>query len=256
VNGELLRGGVNTVLRTGDLVRRPAGPWTATVQALLAHVAAAGFPGAPRPHGMDEQGRDVVEFVPGDVPAYPVPAYARSDASLRRVATLLRDLHDATVDFAAPVGATWYLPPREPPEVVCHGDIAPYNCVFRDGVPVAFIDFDTAHPGPRVWDVAYAAYRFVPLTDPDGPDGHGHLDEQARRLRLMCDSYRLDAPDRAALIATMLDRLDALVDHIHVRAAAGDAAFASHLAMGHVDLYLSDAAYIGAHEEVLTAAVA
>jgi len=36
--------------------------------------------------------------------------------------------------------------------------------VFRKGMPVALIDFDTAHPGPRIWDVAYAAYRFVPLT--------------------------------------------------------------------------------------------
>jgi len=51
-------------------------------------------------------------------------------------------------------------PSHVPAEVICHGDVAPYNCVFRDGRPVAFIDFDTAHPGVRIWDLAYAAYRF------------------------------------------------------------------------------------------------
>jgi hypothetical protein len=36
------------VVRVGDTVRRPAGPWTPTVHALLGHLHAAGFRGAPR----------------------------------------------------------------------------------------------------------------------------------------------------------------------------------------------------------------
>jgi aminoglycoside phosphotransferase (APT) family kinase protein len=48
---------------------------------------------------------------------------------------------------------------------------------MTDGRPVALIDFDVAHPGPRAWDLAYAAYRFVPLT------AGGHAREQLRRLR-------------------------------------------------------------------------
>src|SRR5262249_49783642 len=42
-----------------DTVRRPAGPWTPAVHALLTHLHAAGFHGAPRPLGIDEHGREI-----------------------------------------------------------------------------------------------------------------------------------------------------------------------------------------------------
>jgi hypothetical protein len=45
------------VVRVGDTVRRPAGPWTPAVHALLAHLHAVGFHGAPAPLGIDQQGR-------------------------------------------------------------------------------------------------------------------------------------------------------------------------------------------------------
>jgi hypothetical protein len=53
------------VVRVGDTVRRPAGPWTPAVHALLAHLHEVGFHAAPRPLGLDERGREVLEFVPG-----------------------------------------------------------------------------------------------------------------------------------------------------------------------------------------------
>ncbi len=34
-------------------------------------------------------------------------------------------------------------------------DFAPYNITFVDGCVHGIIDFDTLHPGPRIWDVAY-----------------------------------------------------------------------------------------------------
>ena len=55
-------------------------------------------------------------------------------------------------------------------EVICHNDFAPYNLMFEDGRLTGVIDLDLASPGPRVWDMAYTAYRFVPLTDPANPD--------------------------------------------------------------------------------------
>ena len=60
------------VVRVGDTVRRPAGPWTPAVHALLAHLHAAGFDGAPRPLGIDEQGREVLTFISGPV-VWPAP---------------------------------------------------------------------------------------------------------------------------------------------------------------------------------------
>ncbi len=245
----LAGGGVNQVTRLGDTVRRPVGPWTPTVHRLLDHLAAGGFTGAPRAHGLTEDGRrEILDFVPGEVGHYPLPPYARTDDALRAVAVLLRGLHDASADFPRRPDDVWYLPPREPAEVICHGDAATYNCVFRDGVPVAFIDFDTAHPGPRVWDVAYTAYRFVPLHAPGSDEGTLPPPEQGRRFRLLADAYGLTPDERDALVRTVSDRLHALVRMMTERAAAGDAAFARHLADGHHRRYLADAAYALAHD--------
>ncbi|WP_432934183.1 phosphotransferase enzyme family protein [Microbispora sp. CA-135349] len=245
---ELTGGGVNRVVRVGGTVRRPARRWTPVVHALLGHLAAVGFGGAPRAHGCDGEGREVLDFVPGEVPDYPLPSYVTADEALVAVGTLLRDYHDATVGFAPAEDAGWYFPARAPAEVVCHGDVAPYNCVFREGRPVAFIDFDTAHPGPRVWDVAYAAYRFVPMHDP-GRDGSAPgVEEQARRLRVFADAYGLVAEDREVLVETARARLEHLVAHMRAEAAAGHEAFAAHVAEGHDLLYFTDSAHMARHE--------
>ncbi len=235
-----LRGGVNQVVRYGARVHRPAGPWTPAVHALLRHVAGTGFAGLPRVYGFDDSGREILEYIPGTVPADPPPAYVNGDPALTATARLLRDYHDATTGFVAPAGAVWYFPPRAPVQVICLGDVAPYNTVYRDGLPVAFIDVDTACPGPRLWDVGYAAYRFVPLTDPARDPGAPPLAEAARRLRLFCDAYRLPGPERRALIPAAAARLAELATHIETQAAAGHPAFARHLADGHPALYRAD----------------
>jgi Ser/Thr protein kinase RdoA (MazF antagonist) len=248
MTGEPMAGGVNTVLRIGDRVHRPAGQWTPAVHAVLEHLAAKGFSGAPRAHGFDAEGREVVDFVPGDVPGSEAVV---SDEALAEVGALLRSLHDATAGFVPPAGATWYFEPREPPEVICHGDVAPYNTVFRAGRPVALIDFDTAHPAPRVWDVAYAAYRFVQLVEDGAP-----AQEQARRLALFVDAYGLGARDRAVLPDTVIARLEHLVGFMRRQAAAGHPAFSRHVAEGHDRYYLGNIAHIGRHRAVLEAVLA
>ncbi|RKT02434.1 hypothetical protein BX286_0335 [Streptomyces sp. 3211.6] len=52
-DGATDRGSVTTVRRVGETIRRPAGPWTPAVQALLAHLESAGFTRAPRAPGTD-----------------------------------------------------------------------------------------------------------------------------------------------------------------------------------------------------------
>lgn len=115
------------VVRVGDTVRRPGSEASATVRDLLQHLEAVGFDGAPRSLGVDEQGRDVLEFLPGHVPAKIRPL---ADEQVRAGARLLRRFHDATRG-AQLVGDH---------EVVCHGDAGPNNAVFRDGLPVAFTE--------------------------------------------------------------------------------------------------------------------
>ena len=58
---ELLAGGnVGVAVRVGDTVRRAAGPWSRSVDAVLAHLEKVGFEGAPRALGYDEEGGQVL----------------------------------------------------------------------------------------------------------------------------------------------------------------------------------------------------
>lgn len=246
-DSQQLVGGVNTVVRIGERVHRPAGEWTPAVHALLKHLESKGFTAAPRAHGFDAEGREILDFIPGDVPGAEVHI---TDEALAEVAALLRAFHDATLDFSPPPDAAWHLAPRTPAEVICHGDVAPYNTVFRDGRPVALIDFDTAHPAPRVWDVAYAAYRFVQLIWHGAPPA-----EQARRLALFADAYALSAAHRRVLVDTAIARLRHLVDFLRDQAAAGHPAFSRHVAEGHDAYYLRNVEHIIEHRAVFEAAV-
>ena len=92
-------GSMTAVVRVGDTVRRAGGPWTPTIHALLRHVRAAGFTAVPEPLGVDEQGREILSFLPGKVGTYPLEPFMWTDAMLVRVAQSLRAFHDATAGF-------------------------------------------------------------------------------------------------------------------------------------------------------------
>ena len=53
------------VVIDGDVVRRPAGPWTPAVHALLDHLERAGFTGSP--HAVSADGEDVVTYIPAKI---------------------------------------------------------------------------------------------------------------------------------------------------------------------------------------------
>lgn len=200
--------------------------------------------GVPAWHGVDEQGRDVFDYLPGEVGNYPLSKQVRTESALVSAARLLRQLHDASVSLATEECLAWQLPRIEPVEVVCHGDFAPYNCVFDGVSAVGVIDFDGARPGPRCWDLAYALYRFAPLTDPANHDGFGDTEQQARRARTFLDAYGCTPAQRRVALATVPERLRSLVTFMQEAAAGGDPNFARHIAKGHADLYLRDIEYI------------
>ena len=68
------------VVRVGDTVRRPVGPHSPLVHALLAHLESIGFEGAPRFLGIDEAGREVLSYVDGEVAGRPRPPWIADEA--------------------------------------------------------------------------------------------------------------------------------------------------------------------------------
>lgn len=258
----LLTGGQMTaVVRIGETVRRATGAWTPAVHQLLRHLEAVGFDGAPRVLGHDAASREILTFIDGDAGFFDrtriVPPNLWSNQVLTEAARLLRRYHDATVGFVPADGSHWQLlyPDRTRHEVICHNDFAPYNCIFRDGHLRAMIDFDVACPGARAWDLAYAAYTFVPLYRDEGCRDVGlrMSPDRTHRLRLFCDAYGLE--ERSGFLETIEQRVQAVIKMIVDAAASGDVRFQRKVTEGHVTGYEANLAYIRQDREQLQRAI-
>ena len=224
-----LGGNLSAAIKVGDTVRRRAGPWTPAVHALLDHLHRVGFDAAPEPLGMDEQGRALLKFIHGDVHEgwpEPMPSWVYEDeVTLVGAAELLRRYHDLLATFMPPPAARWRIIAPGAHEVICHNDWAPYNAVFNGHLPIAMLDWDSAGPGRRVWDVAWSAYTWVPLYPKRaGNDAVVPLPTRASRLARFCAAYR--GVDPAAVLETLVEQLRFLADFVEAEAHAGDPGFA------------------------------
>ena len=213
------------VFRVGDTVRRPLRSTSAATHALLRHLAAVGFDGAPRFLGVDAHGREVLSYIPGEAIIRPYPSWALTDEAITSVAVLLRRYHQAVSTFDAAPHA-W--PPSPPTSfrdgIVSHNDPNLDNVVFRDREPVALIDFDLASPGSRLWDVAAAARFWAPLrADRDIKDAR--RGRALRRFRLFVDAYGLVGTDRKLMVDAVIHNHDWLYEIVRQGAEHGHPGF-------------------------------
>jgi 8-oxo-dGTP diphosphatase len=235
--GGAVGGAVLVAANEGWTVRRPAGAWTPTIHALLETLVSSGVPCVPRPRGLDERGREVLEYLPGEVvggDAAAVPRQFTDPAVVTEVGAWLRRMHDATdvtlVDRGASSagGALAVLAqPRvwrrgrlalSPPRVVCHNDIGPRNVVLdASGHLTGVIDWDMAAPGVREDDLAFAAWQF----------GLGHglpVAEEAVRVRALAAGY---GARPLAVLDRVVPRMRGALRAMRAGADSGDAGMAS-----------------------------
>lgn len=190
------------VVRVGDTVRRPVGPHSPLVHALLEHLESVDFTGAPRFLGIDGLGREVLSFVDGEVAGRPRPAWIADEGRLASVGRLVRAYDDAAAPFGIPPGAEPEEPPgippapAYPPELIGHVDITPENVVFRDGRAYALIDFDLAKPATRADEMFNVMLWWAPLADPRDADPLLRDVDVPRRARILADAYGLSDVDR------------------------------------------------------------
>lgn len=251
---ELQGGREGQVFRSEHKVYRPRGKWSKTIHSLLSHITENGFNAAPKPYGFDDKDNEILSYVEGDVFNYPLKGNIATTEALTSAAKLLRLYHDASSSFLlnhSVESLEWMLPSREPMEVICHGDYAPYNVALIGLEAVGIIDFDTAHPAPRVWDIAYAVYCWAPFKTNEY-DAMGNLGSQSIRAKQFCDAYGLLDVDRLALVKAMTERVQALVDHMHNEASNGNQAFIENIRDGHHLAYLADIQYLSDNKQYIT----
>jgi Phosphotransferase enzyme family len=225
---ETLPGGnIHGAVRIGGVVHKPASPWTPTVHALLRHLERAGVDGIPRALGFDEQGRQMLSYLPGEVigDRVPWPDWVYADSALVQVGQWVRRVHDATASFTPPEDERWFSGrTMRPGLIVGHQDAAPYNAVMDGDKLVGFFDWDEASPSPREFDLAFTALLWVPLTAPEpGDSGTHEVTDRSRRLHLLLDAYRYDA-DRQAFGPVIAERARRQAGVIRSMADAGDPA--------------------------------
>lgn len=238
---EQLLGGIanaGKVTKVGPHVLRPTNPHSANIHSFLAAVRAAGFEGVPQPIGFVAGGRERLEFIEGQAPRVPYPAWARTDEALASIATLMRGMHDAARAFVPPAEG-WSDEVADPVAlrqagardawqsiVVGHNDVCLENVVFRGGVAVGLIDFDLAAPGRPLWDLGQMVRMCVPVDEPVSSAilGWEPADLPAR-LRLAADAYGLDGAGRSELLEVIRHGVEHAGEFIRRRAEAGDPNF-------------------------------
>lgn len=236
------------IVRRGDTVRRTTTPWSKSIDALLLHLERVSFEGSPRVLGYDGSGRQILSFVKGYVDPDP------SDLDLERVfevGHLIRRFHDAASTFTPPPGALWNVaiaPDRE--ELICHHDLAPWNLV-RTPTHLTLIDWDGAGPGSRLWDLAYAAHGFVPLS----PDASLSDETAATRLASLTNGYGLEKPDCLLLVAMLGPRIRSMYELLRKGHQSGLEPWSRLWAEEHGGVWLADALYVEERIDLWTQAL-
>jgi Ser/Thr protein kinase RdoA (MazF antagonist) len=241
-----LHGGNATtgVVRIGRTVRKP---WTTATGPVVEFVAALADSGidVPLPLGRDERGRQIIEFVPGQLA---VDAGPLSLADLTRVGQMVRELHDASERFPSSDTAWDILIPTPDANLICHNDLGPWNLIMGDRW--VFIDWDGAGPSTRLWDLAYAAQAFT-LNDVTEDPAHA-----AERLAAFIDGYGADQALRTELPRVMAERAAAMHDLLRVAHETRRQPWATMYLEGHGAHWRAAADYVSLHRSTWATAVA
>ncbi len=200
-----LQGGDGTdgVVRVGDTVRRPMGPHSELVHRLLNQLEEADVDCVPRFLGIDEQGREVLSWIEGEVAGRPWPEWVADPERATSVARLLRRLDDALAQIGLPDDTavrSWLSGAPEPVGPVAsflgHRDVTPENTVFRDGRAVALLGFDLVSPSSRVDEVVNLLLWWAGWMAPEDRSLVFADVEPGERGRLLVDAYGLSQEEK------------------------------------------------------------
>lgn len=247
---------MSDVFYDGYNIHRNLKPYSKTIHKLLKHLENKEIKFVPYFLGIDyEENQEILTFVSGNtIENYPeVNDYEYKIKNIKLVAKMLKEYHDATLDFHYTEEDKWFLKYKGDldKEVICHNDIAPYNVIFLNNTPVGIIDFDTACPAPRIWDIAYTLYRFVPLGKqiyiPDKKIYRQYrkdIDSEERKnlIKEFVDSYGYyEIKD---ILKNLILRLESLVELFDTECQRGNNSFIKMKNEGHQEFYIEEIKFI------------
>jgi thiamine kinase-like enzyme len=250
---ELTGGNTSSVTTNGSVVFKDRKPQSVTTQRLLQHLQNKGITFCPKPLGFDNKGREMLSFMRGNtIDDFPhVSSLSDKIEVVKHSAAMLRKFHDATVDFAKQPDDVWWLhyDGDLPKEVICHNDFAPYNTTFENNLPIGLIDFDTACPAPRLWDVAHAVYRFVPLSESFFDCALGKYraydkSKDCEERKILLGAFRNEYGFNEDIEEHIIQRLSALVNLFDEECAKGNHAFIKMKQDGHQEFYIREIEFI------------
>lgn len=213
------------VVRVGDTVRRPMGPHSELVHRALVHLSDVGADCAPTFLGIDQQGREMLSFIEGEVAGRPWPGWVADPDRGVSVAKVLRRLDDALMSFGLPDDMAVRSWPSGAPEPVGpaarflgHRDVTPENTVFRDGQAVALIDFDLLKPSSRVDEVVNLLRWWAGWTAPQDRDEAFADVDPGERGRLLAEAYGLSGEEREWVVPVSISATQQLWHAMRFRA--------------------------------------
>jgi Ser/Thr protein kinase RdoA (MazF antagonist) len=218
------------VVRIENTVRRSVGPNSNFSHALLKLLEEKGFGHAPRFLGIDEKGREILTFMEGEVHHGEMNW---TDDQLIKVVQMLKDFHDATAGSELTEGS----------EVVCHNDIAPWNTILENDVPIAFIDFDDVSPGNRADDLAYLIWTFLEL----GSEGPASV--QAKKIQKISEAYGFS--DNRKLIDAILEQQEKILAKREKLAKNAPDQEAREFSASRLDIIRSEIDWVKANRNIL-----
>jgi len=175
------------VVRVGDTVRRPDGPWRPAVHDLLRHLRRSGLKIVPEPLGVDAEGREVLRFLPGRDQGWPFLDEILTDEGAFALGRLATTVREAMAGYRCPADARWHSwdGPPGAGESMQHGDLGPWNLLWGPSAAVTgVIDWDLAEPGDPWYDTGFLAWFVIPFMDDQRAHARGFPSPPDRRARL------------------------------------------------------------------------
>lgn len=201
--------GSSDTVRVGNTVRKTAGPWASSVEAVLNALTEFGLDDVPHFLGVDDLNRQVLQYLPGDVPSQEPPL---SEVRLAELVSWTLRFHEALRDF--PHEGPWQLDVPADASIIGHNDLAPYNTCWAGNQLVGVFDWALAAPTTPLLELAQLAWTTVPL------NRSYNVEFVARRLRLIAEIYdefsafdiALAVPERVAMTIALMHKHPEIID--------------------------------------------